>query len=104
MTKENVVVANNLFDISTLDVNKFMDVVRITSYIIQDTGLHMTGVRFDGGVVGFGQPRSEEDYISYNLQHNLLFLNEETLTRAQYRSAIGIATLFDLTVKEFPDA
>ena len=104
MKAEKIVLANKRFDLSSLDVNKFMDVVRITSYIIQDTGLHMTGVRFDGGVVGFGQPRSEEDYISYNLQHNLLFLNEDTLTRAQYRSAIGIATLFDLTVKDFPDA
>jgi len=104
MNVENIVVANERFDLNTLDVNKFMDVIRITSYIIQDTGLHQRGVRFDGGVIGFGEPKSEEDYIAYNLQHNLLFLNEETLTRTQYRAGLGIAALFDLTVKDFHDA
>ena len=104
MSVKNIVVANERFDLNTLDVDKFMDVIRITSYIIQDTGLHQRGVRFDGGVIGFGEPKSEEDYISYNLQHNLLFLNQETLTRTQYRAGLGIAALFDLTVKDFPDA
>ena len=47
MSVENIVVANERFDLNTLDVNKFMDVIRITSYIIQDTGLHQRGVRFD---------------------------------------------------------
>ena len=104
MSIENIVVANERFDLNTLDVNKFMDVIRITSYIIQDTGLHQRGVRFDGGVIAFGEPKSEEDYITYNLQHNLLFLNEETLTSTQYRAGLGIASLFDLTVKEYDNA
>jgi len=103
LNDEEHTMTNTRFDLSTLGLEKFMDVIHITSYIIQDTGLIMTGTRFDGGVIGFGIRGSQEDYISYNLQHDLLFLNQDTLTSTQYRAGLGIASLFDLEVKDFAD-
>lgn len=93
---------NIRFDLSTLDVEKFSDVIHIVCYITEGTGLTMCGMRFDGGVVGFSPPKTEDDYVSYNLDHNILFLNYETLKPTQVWALHGIASMFDLTIKEFP--
>lgn len=102
MSKENIVLVHKFFDLSTLDIEKFKDVIRITSYIVQDTGLRMSGMRHDGGVIGFGE--IDDDYVSYNLDNDLLFINYDVLTGTQVRSLHGIASMFDLNIREFDDA
>ena len=92
---------NTPFDFNTIDVEKFKDVLRITSYILTDTGMIMSGTRADGGVVGFSKAGDVQNtYIAYNLDHNVLFINPENLTGKQVRSAYGIASMFDLKVEE----
>jgi len=102
MNVKEIVYGHKFFDLSTLDVDKFKDVIRITSYIVQDTGLRMSGMRHDGGVIGFGE--TDDDYVSYNLDNDILFINYDVLTGTQIRSLHGIASMFDLKIEEFEDA
>ena len=96
-----IVMDRKLFDLSELELEKFKDIVRITSYIVKDTGLEMTGVRFDGGVIGFGRGGYEEPFVSYNIDNDWLFVNDEVLTESQVNALKEIADIFDLTIKEY---
>ena len=93
-----------LFDLTTLDLEKFRDILRITSQVVHKTGLPSTGTRFDCGVIGFGVTGSEDDYVSYNLDNDWLFINESILTGEQIESLKEIADTFDLTIREFDHA
>lgn len=105
MNVKEIVYGHKFFDLSTMDIDKFKDVIRITSYIVQDTGLRMSGIRHDGGVIGFGNIDNDYvDYVSYNLDNDVLFLNYDVLTGTQVRSLHGIASMFGLTIEEFDDA
>lgn len=96
--------SNRDFDLSTLDVNKFMTIIRAVGCIITDTGLVQSGVRYDGGVIGFSEEGdSDNDYIAYNVDHGILFINPDNLTNSQRRAAYGIASIFDFTVEEIDD-
>ena len=100
-TEEETTMRNRKFELNTLDVNKFMNIIRAVSHIIQDTGLIQSGVRFDGGVIGFTKEGDfDNDYISYNLDYGILFVNPDNLTGSQMRAAYGIASLLDLKVEE----
>ena len=98
-----VTMDRKLFDLSELELEKFKDIIRITSYTVRDTGLEMTGVRFDGGVIGFGRGGYEEPFVSYNIDNDWLFINHKKLTESQMKALKEIADIFDLTIKEFDD-
>jgi len=99
-----IVMDRKLFDLTALDLEKFKDVIRITGFTVRDTGLEMTGMRFDGGVIGFGKPADQEDYVSYNIDNDWLFVNDEVLTESQVKALEEIANIFDLTIREYNNA
>ena len=102
MNKE-VTMDRKLFDLPSLDLEKFKDIIRITGFTVRDTGLEMTGMRFDGGVIAFGKPADQEDYVSYNIDNDWLFVNNKVLTESQIKALKEIAYTFDLTIKEYED-
>lgn len=103
MTKE-IKMDRKLFNLGTMDLEKFRDMLRITSRIIHETGLPIRGTRFDCGVIGFGVPLDEDDYVSYNIDNDWLFVNDSVLTDAQLSAVKDTANMFDLTIREFNDA
>jgi len=90
-----------LFDLSTMDLDNFRKILHVSSRIIHETGLPVSGTRFDGGVIGFGIPSYDNDYISYNLDNDWLFVNEGVLNDFQKQVASDTAEEFGLTIREF---
>jgi len=90
-----------LFDLSTMDLEKFRDMLRINSRIIHGTGLPMRGTRFDCGVIGFGVPSDDNEYVAYNLDNDWLFVNHALLNDSQKQVVEQTAEEFGLTIREF---
>ena len=90
-----------LFDLSTMDLEKFRDILHVSSRIIHETGLPISGTRFDGGVIGFGVPSDDNEYVAYNLDNDWLFVNHALLNDSQKQVVEQTAEEFGLTIREF---
>jgi len=92
-----------LFDLSTMELDNFRKILHVSSRIIHETGLPISGTRFDCGVIGFGVPSDDNEYVAYNLDNDWLFVNDAVLNDSQKQVVEQTAEEFGLTIREFSE-
>jgi hypothetical protein len=84
-----------------MNVEQTRQLVYVTGQVVSDTGLEMSGMRFDSKVVGFGAGYSEGDApVAYNVDQNVFYISTDTLTAKQRRALYGIAYELNINIIE----
>lgn len=86
-----------------MNVEQTRKLVYVTAFVVNDTGLEVSGMRFDGKVVGFDfLDRNLEDdgVVVYNVDLNNFYINTDNLTGKQRRALYGIAAELDINIIE----
>jgi len=83
-----------------LNIETFRKAVYVTSGIAGHMNLPLSGVRYDGGVLGFGTLTESLSRVIYNIQNNVIFYYPEEITEQQRYVLHGLAQEHDITMEE----
>jgi hypothetical protein len=79
-----------------MNVNDLHKLAHMVSSIVRDLDMEVSGVRYDGGVIGFGY--GQESRVIINRDKDVIAYDETCVENRELRSLIGIGAIHEVDV------
>ena len=79
-----------------MSINEFHKLAHMISSIVHDLDMEVSGVRYDGGVIGFGY--GQEARVVINRDKNVIAYDDNCVERRELRSLLGIGAVHEVDV------
>jgi len=79
-----------------MSINEFHKLAHMISSIVHDLDMEVSGVRYDGGVIGFGY--GQEARVVINRDKNAIAYDDNCVERRELRSLMGIGAIHEVDV------
>lgn len=81
-----------------MSVNELHQLAHMISSIVNDLDMEVSGVRYDGGVIGFNHGYGNEPHVVINRDLDAIAYDDECVVGSALRSLYGIGLIHDIDV------
>lgn len=81
-----------------MSVNELHKLAHMISSIVNDLDMEVSGVRYDGGVIGFNHGYGDKSRVVINRDLDVIAYDDECVTGSAVRSLYGIGMVHDIDV------